>query len=64
MSAAGLRFLTFYLIGQLKAYSGGGFAWRVVLSCLPALVAVAIGITRVTDYWHHPSDVMTGLGLG
>lgn len=64
MSAAGLGFLTWYLLGQLKTYSGGGFAWRVVLSFLPALVAIAIGITRVTDYWHHPSDVMTGLALG
>ena len=51
MSAAGLGFLTFYLLGQLRAYSGGGFAWRVVLACIPALIAVAIGITRVTDYW-------------
>ena len=51
MSASGLGFLTYYLLGQLKVYSGGGLAWRVVLSCIPALVAIAIGITRVTDYW-------------
>ena len=51
MSASGLGFLTFYLLGQLGAYSGRGYAWRVVLSCLPALVAITIGITRVTDYW-------------
>ena len=64
MSAAGLGFLTFYLLGQLGAYSSGGFAWRAVLALMPTLIAVAIGITRVTDYWHHPSDVATGLVLG
>ena len=23
-----------------------------------------MAITRVVDYWHHPSDVLTGLALG
>jgi hypothetical protein len=31
---------------------------------MPALAALAVGISRVTDYWHHPTDVAAGLLLG
>jgi membrane-associated phospholipid phosphatase len=31
---------------------------------MPALAALLVGISRVTDYWHHPTDVAAGLLLG
>jgi hypothetical protein len=31
---------------------------------MPALAALSVGISRVTDYWHHPTDVAAGLLLG
>ncbi len=51
MSASGLGFLSFYLIGQTRAYSGGGHTWRIVVSLIPSAAAIAIGVSRVTDYW-------------
>lgn len=51
LSAAGLGFLTYWLLGQTRAYTGNGHAWRLVLALLPSFGAVAVGITRIDDYW-------------
>ncbi|KAG2424749.1 hypothetical protein HYH02_015131 [Chlamydomonas schloesseri] len=80
LSAAGLGFLTFWLLGQLRAFAAPspwfwgaasaaappskGRQWRFLVAILPSLGAVAVGVTRVLDYWHFPSDVLTGLGIG
>lgn len=63
-SAAGLGFTTYFLLGQLQAFTGNGQVWKFFVAVLPGLGAVAVAITRVVDYWHHPSDVLTGLALG
>ncbi|MEW5302647.1 MAG: hypothetical protein WDW36_005410 [Sanguina aurantia] len=64
-SASGLGFLSLLLLGQARPFAGGVFSgWRLVLPLLPAVGAVAVGITRVTDCWHHPTDVLAGLGIG
>lgn len=63
-AASGLGFLTFYLMGQTRAMAGSGRAWRLFVSIIPALVAIIVGVTRITDYWHHVSDVCVGLVLG
>jgi hypothetical protein len=36
----------------------------MVMAAAPATGALAVGISRYTDYWHHWSDVLTGLLLG
>ncbi|GAX79829.1 hypothetical protein CEUSTIGMA_g7269.t1 [Chlamydomonas eustigma] len=64
MSASGLGLLTYYLLGQTRAFAGDGHSWHLVVSLVPALLAVAVGVTRITDCWHHTSDVLTGLALG
>ncbi|KAF8065455.1 LPP3 [Scenedesmus sp. PABB004] len=65
-SAAGLCYLTWFLIDRLGALSaaGGGHPWRLVAALLPSAGAVAVGVSRVHDAWHHPSDVAVGLALG
>ncbi len=63
-SAAGLGFTTYFLLGQLQAFTGSGQVWKFFIAVLPGLGAVAVACTRVIDYWHHPSDVLTGLALG
>lgn len=63
-SAAGLGYLSLWCWSILKAFDGSGHAWRLVAGGLPALGAVAVGVSRVTDYWHHWTDVVAGLVLG
>lgn len=63
-SAAGLGYLTFFLWDVLTPMDGGGHAWRLVVALLPAAGALAVGITRYMDYWHHWTDVLAGLTLG
>jgi len=63
-SAAGLGFFTFWLFGQTQAFSGYPHVWRISFSLVPAFAALVVGITRITDYWHHVSDVCFGLALG
>ncbi len=41
-----------------------GRGWQLLIALLPSFGAVAVGVTRVMDYWHHPTDVLTGLLLG
>ncbi|PNW83303.1 hypothetical protein CHLRE_05g230900v5 [Chlamydomonas reinhardtii] len=80
LSAAGLGFLTFWLLGQLRAFAAPspwfwgaasaaappskGRQWRFLVAILPSFGAVAVAVTRVLDYWHFPSDVLTGLAIG
>eukprot|EP00882_Tetradesmus_deserticola_P016324 GHRQ01017427.1.p2 GENE.GHRQ01017427.1~~GHRQ01017427.1.p2 ORF type:complete len:201 (-),score=40.02 GHRQ01017427.1:641-1243(-) len=65
-AAAGLGYCTWLLLDRLQVFAaaGAGHSWRLVVACMPALGALAIGISRVTDYWHHPTDVAAGLLLG
>ncbi|KAJ9528384.1 hypothetical protein QJQ45_020311 [Haematococcus lacustris] len=63
-SGAGLGFLTAWLLGQTRAFTGGGRAWPLMLSLVPLLASLVVGVTRITDYWHHVSDVCVGLALG
>ncbi|EFJ45722.1 hypothetical protein VOLCADRAFT_82105 [Volvox carteri f. nagariensis] len=67
LSAAGLGFTSLYLLGQLRPFSRGtclGRLWRLLVALLPSFGAVAVGVTRVLDYWHFTSDVLTGLAIG
>lgn len=61
---AGLGFLSWYMLGQLRAYSGPQHVWRLIVGLVPILAAVAVAVTRVTDYWHHWSDAAAGSILG
>lgn len=60
---AGLCFITWWLTDRLHPFDGSGHPWRLAAAVMPALAAVAVGITRYADYWHHPTDIVAG-GLG
>ena len=55
--------LAFFLLANVRPTGNGG-VWRTVVALSPFLLAAWIGISRVRDYWHHPSDVATGGVLG
>jgi len=38
--------------------------WKMLLFVLPWLIASALAMSKVADYWHHPSDVLAGALLG
>ncbi|KAH7571101.1 hypothetical protein JRO89_XS05G0253700 [Xanthoceras sorbifolium] len=63
-SFAGLGFLSLYLSGKLKAFDGKGHVAKVCLVLLPLLVASLVGVSRVSDYWHHWQDVFAGGLIG
>lgn len=63
-SASGLGYVSWFLLDKLAPFDGDGHPWRLVAAVLPALGALAVGITRYTDYWHHGLDIFAGLALG
>lgn len=38
--------------------------WRFFVAVSPLLLAGWVALTRISDYWHHPTDVMAGTTLG
>ena len=63
LATAGLGYLAFFLLANVRPTANGG-AWRTVVALSPFFLAAWIGISRVRDYWHHWSDVATGAVLG
>lgn len=62
-SAAGLCYVMYFLFDRLQVFKGG-HPWRLLVASLPGIAALAAGVSRYTDYWHYPSDVVAGLLLG
>lgn len=64
-SAAGLCYCTWILLDRLQVFgSGSGHPWRLLVAGMPSLAALAVGVSRYHDYWHHATDVAAGLLLG
>eukprot|EP00270_Netrium_digitus_P009842 TRINITY_DN3017_c0_g1_i1.p1 TRINITY_DN3017_c0_g1~~TRINITY_DN3017_c0_g1_i1.p1 ORF type:complete len:279 (-),score=52.49 TRINITY_DN3017_c0_g1_i1:361-1197(-) len=63
-SCAGLGFFTFFLMGKLRVWSGDGHISKIIISLLPVFAATGVAVSRVDDYWHNPSDVLTGGLIG
>jgi hypothetical protein len=51
-----LGYLSFWLAGKLRCFDGQGHPWRLVVSFLPTLLALWIGLTRL-QVRNHPFDV-------
>lgn len=65
LSFAGMGYLSFYLLGRLQPWGDVTNApWLLFVPALPSLVAAWVALTRIRDYWHHPTDVMAGTVLG
>jgi len=63
-SMCSMSFITFFLLGKLQVFSGTGELWKLITSFVPIFFAVAVGVTRINDYWHHWTDVVAGFLLG
>lgn len=59
-----MAYLTLLLLAKLRVFSGAGHPSRMILALGPVVLAVYIGATRVVDYMHHPTDVLSGFALG
>ncbi|GJP40461.1 hypothetical protein CLOM_g142 [Closterium sp. NIES-68] len=65
MSFSGLAYLSLFLAAKLHSLSSSSSQlWRLLPPALPLAGGVAIGITRIDDYWHFPFDVFVGSLLG
>lgn len=54
-----------YMAGKLQSL-GPNFEdlWRLLPPLVPLAGAVAVGITRIDDYWHFFTDVLAGAIIG
>ena len=65
LSFSGMGFLSLHLGARLQPWAEATNApWRLLSTIAPLLVAGFVALTRVKDYWHHPTDVMAGTALG
>ncbi|XP_020912706.2 phospholipid phosphatase 5 [Exaiptasia diaphana] len=63
---SGLAYLSLYLCGKLHCFHGHGRGqgWRLCASLAPVLSALAMALTRYSDYKHHWQDITIGSILG
>ena len=60
-AAAGLGFAALALGSAPRAH---GRAVGLALALAPSLLALWVGVTRIQDHWHWPTDVAAGLAIG
>jgi membrane-associated phospholipid phosphatase len=61
LACCGMTFLAWYFLGKNNNKGKlSGFA----IAAVPWGWAIFVGASRLVDRWHHPSDVLAGLGLG
>jgi diacylglycerol diphosphate phosphatase/phosphatidate phosphatase len=67
-SACFAALLTLHLLRHASLALGKGTAARTrmlqVLALVPGPIALFVAASRVHDNWHHPADIVAGLGLG
>ena len=56
-------FLVLYLESQIK-YTKWESVPKYFLQVLITIIASCVGLSRITDYMHHPTDVLAGFVLG
>ncbi|QDZ24899.1 type 2 phosphatidic acid phosphatase [Chloropicon primus] len=57
-------YLTLFLINFLDAFDEEGHPWKLFVASLPSCGALFVAASRVSDYWHHTTDVLAGSLLG
>lgn len=63
-SAAGLGYLTFWLMGTLRCFCGNAEPARLFFSLMPQMGVVWMGMNRVRHHKHHAEDVLASFVLG
>ena len=65
-TAAGCGWAAFWLAGRLRVWDreAAGHPWRLCVAAAPVALTVFVGVSRLQDNWHHPTDVMAGGALG
>lgn len=63
---SGLGFLSLYLAGKLHCFQsqGRGQGWKLCVALVPVACALAVALTRYSDYRHHWQDITVGAMLG
>lgn len=69
LTCCGMTFLVWYLHGARGATTvqhteSSRLFDTMIRTCLPWGWALFVAASRLVDHWHHPSDVLAGLGLG
>jgi len=66
VSSSGLCYLTFWAAGKLRVFSPelAGHPSRLFAASLPLCLAAFVAVSRVSDFYHHASDVASGFCLG
>jgi phosphatidate phosphatase len=62
--AYSMVYLTIYIQKRLPMNSSSGIMLRSLIQGLVLNLAIYVGYTRISDYWHHWSDVLMGLIQG
>jgi membrane-associated phospholipid phosphatase len=61
LSCCGMTFLVWYFQGKIKTRERW-ITWAIAV--VPWGWSVFVAASRLVDHWHHPSDIVAGLGLG
>jgi len=66
ISFVAMVWLSLYFMHKLRSDRSepNNEGWKFVVCAMPTVLAFWVGITRMTDYWHNPSDVLAGALLG
>jgi phosphatidate phosphatase len=62
--AYSMVYLTIYIQKRLPMNNSSGVMLRSLIQGLALNLAIYVGYTRISDYWHHWSDVLMGLIQG
>ena len=56
----GLGFISLYLAGKLHCFQaqGRGQGWKLCIALAPVIVAMALALTRYSDYRHHWQGIL------